>query len=299
MDAWFTTVKSFDTVDRSILHRVLSSLGLPAWFRHVYFQCHAKVRLRFKLAAGLGEPWTGDGGFPQGCPLSMMFIVALYLPWWSCLTFLLSCMLIISSVSALGQALHGVEASHLSQSNLLKLRAAFVRACWSSRLTLAHIGTVLGMLDGPECVDRSACIVWYRFRLLRRYLAYRPLESARVGRLLDLVSDGAPGQGPVYLLVDSAASLGFQWCLGGFCWNRPGLPRLPMVEGPYQHFEDSILNAWRDFNSANLCRRKGFRGGPLLDFRRSMQLLDSSHARDRNKALLRAILSGGFGTVFS
>ena len=28
-----------------------------------------------------GEPWTRDGGVPQGCHLSMMFIVALYLPW--------------------------------------------------------------------------------------------------------------------------------------------------------------------------------------------------------------------------
>ena len=61
--------------------RVLSSLVLPAWFRHAYFQDHAGVRLRFKLAAGLGESWTRDGGIPQGCPLSMMFIVALYLPW--------------------------------------------------------------------------------------------------------------------------------------------------------------------------------------------------------------------------
>ena len=32
-------------------------------------------------------------------------------------------------------ALHGVDASRLSQSNLLKLRAAFVRDCWSSKLT--------------------------------------------------------------------------------------------------------------------------------------------------------------------
>ena len=31
-------VKSFDTVDRGVLDRVLSSLGLPAWFRHAYFQ---------------------------------------------------------------------------------------------------------------------------------------------------------------------------------------------------------------------------------------------------------------------
>ena len=72
---------SFDTVDREILDRVLSSLGLPGWFRHAYFEYHAHVRLRFKLASGLGESWTRDGCVPQGCPLSMMFIVALYLPW--------------------------------------------------------------------------------------------------------------------------------------------------------------------------------------------------------------------------
>ena len=33
------------------------------------------------MASGLGAPWTRDGCIPQGCPLSMMFIVALYLPW--------------------------------------------------------------------------------------------------------------------------------------------------------------------------------------------------------------------------
>ena len=60
-------VKSIDTVDRSILDRVLSSLGLPACFRHAYFEYHSHVRLRFKLAAGLRQPWTRDGGIPQGC----------------------------------------------------------------------------------------------------------------------------------------------------------------------------------------------------------------------------------------
>ena len=63
------------------MDRVLSSLGLPGWFRHAYFEYYAHVRLRFKLASGLGEPWTRDGGIPQGCPWSMMFTVALYLPW--------------------------------------------------------------------------------------------------------------------------------------------------------------------------------------------------------------------------
>ena len=307
VDAWFTTaldieecltgesgqdvhllvadvVKSFDTVDRGILDRVLGSLGLPAWFRHVYFEYHAHVRLRFKLAAGLGGPWTRDGGIPQGCPLSMMFIVALYLPWCKYLDELpevtpqlyadnlkcvssnpeqllraatftsgyvrlvgqepapSKCVLLSTSaavrrdmkawvisdkgerwsvkldirdlgghldstyrawgrtlaarviavlrvvwvVSALPldyrgklrilrtmyipAALHGIEASLLSQSSLLKLRAAFVRACWSSKLTLAHTGTVLGMLDGLECVDPATCVVWFRFRMLRGIL---------------------------------------------------------------------------------------------------------------------------------
>ena len=53
-------------------------------------------------------------------------------------------------------ALHGIEASSLSQGSLFRLRAAFVRACWSSKLTLANAGTVLGMLVGPEFVDPVA-----------------------------------------------------------------------------------------------------------------------------------------------
>ena len=73
-------IKSFDTVDRSILDCALGRLGLPDWFLKVYFSYHAHVRLRFKLATGLGESWCTDGGIPQGCPLSMVFIVALYVP---------------------------------------------------------------------------------------------------------------------------------------------------------------------------------------------------------------------------
>ena len=73
--------KPFDTVDRSILDCTLGRLGLPDWFRRAYFSYHSQVRLRFKLAAGLAEPWCRDGGVPQGCLLSMVFIVTLYVPW--------------------------------------------------------------------------------------------------------------------------------------------------------------------------------------------------------------------------
>ena len=74
-------IQSFDTVDRSIQDCASGRLVLPDWFRKVNFSFHSQVRLRFKLAAGLGEPWCRDGGIHQGCPLSMVFIVALYVPW--------------------------------------------------------------------------------------------------------------------------------------------------------------------------------------------------------------------------
>ena len=54
--------------------------GLPGWFRHAYVRCHAQVRVGFKLSAGLGDAWNRDDGIPQGCPLSVNFFVAPYLP---------------------------------------------------------------------------------------------------------------------------------------------------------------------------------------------------------------------------
>ena len=61
-------IKSFGTVDRGILDKVLSSLGLPGWFRHSYFEHHAHVRLGFNLAAGLGQPWTRGWWYSSGVP---------------------------------------------------------------------------------------------------------------------------------------------------------------------------------------------------------------------------------------
>ena len=272
-------VKSFDTVDRGVLDLVLSSLGLPGWFRHAYFEFHSNVRLRFQL----GQPWTRDGSIPQGCPLSMMFIVALYLPWCryraaqvgvqpqlyadnlKCVSgdpeVLLDaarfttgyvrlvgqepapskCVLVSTSravrsnmrgwvvsdeghrwsvkldVRDLGGhldttfhgwsstlasrvrlvisrlvlvfalpldfhgrlrvlrsmfipgALHGVEASFLAGASL--------RVAWSRRQPFASIGAVLSLLDFPSGCDPPFCVVWFRFRMLRRYLAYRPGEG--------------------------------------------------------------------------------------------------------------------------
>ena len=72
---------------------IFNLLGLIARGCGVHIHTHqavsqtttTHVRLRFKLAAGFGEAWTRDGGIPQGCPLSIVFIVALNLSWYKCL----------------------------------------------------------------------------------------------------------------------------------------------------------------------------------------------------------------------
>ena len=74
VEAWFSTaldteevlsgtggdqlhVMVADVIKSSILDCALGRLGLPDWFRKVYFSFHSQVRLRLKVAAGLGEPW--------------------------------------------------------------------------------------------------------------------------------------------------------------------------------------------------------------------------------------------------
>ena len=63
-------------------------------------------------------------------------------------------------------------------------------------------------------------------------------------------------------------------------------------------FKAAVLDAWRNKVSADLCGREGFREGPLLDVHGSLQLLNSSHVRERDKALLRGIMVGGVWNGF-
>ena len=179
---------------------------------------------------------------------------------------------------------------------LLRVFVSFVlqsaRFVWSRRQPFASVGAVLNLLDGPTGCDPAFCVVWYRFRLLRRYLALWSTEVGRVYRLLEMVGEGCPGHGPVHLLSASAAEIGFQWDSHALAWIRHGLPLLSNLAGPLQHFKAAILDAWRNKVSVDLCGRKGFRGGPLLDVHGSLQLLNSSHVRERDKALLRNIMVG-------
>ena len=39
-------------------------------------------------------------------------------------------------------------------------------------------------------------MVWFRFRMLRRYLAYASEEAGRIYRMLDFANEGCPAHGP-------------------------------------------------------------------------------------------------------
>ena len=189
-------------------------------------------------------------------------------------------------------ALHGVEASLLASDSLRKLCSSIHRVVWWRRQTLASFGAVLSLLDGPTGCDPAFCVVWFRFRLFRRYLAFWPSQVGRAYRLVEMVGEGCPGHGPIHLLSATAAEIGFWWDPDALAWSRPGLPLLSNLAGPLQHFKAAIVDAWRSKVAADLCGRKGFRGGPLLDVHGSLQLLNSSHVRERDEALLRSVMVG-------
>ena len=178
-------------------------------------------------------------------------------------------------------ALQGIEASFLAGTSLRKLRSSIHRVVWSCRQLFANVGAVLGLLDGPSGCDPAFCVFWFRFRMLRRYLAYRPGEVSRVYRLLGSAAEGSPGHGPAHLLFQSAAEIGFRWVPEELAWDRPGLPLFSDLSGPIQHFRAAILGDWRSEVSADVCAWKGFREGPWLDIDGTLQLLYSNHVRER------------------
>ena len=83
-------------------------------------------------------------------------------------------------------ALHGVESSLLALDSLRKLRSSICGVVWSRREPFASVGAVLSLLDGPTGCDPAFCVVWFRFRLFRRYLALWPSQVGRAHRLLEM-----------------------------------------------------------------------------------------------------------------
>ena len=82
-------------------------------------------------------------------------------------------------------ALHGIEDSFLADVSLRELRTAIFKVVWSSRQRLANVGAVQCSVCSMVRLgcDPAFCVVWFRFRMLRRYLAFRPGEVPGVYRL--------------------------------------------------------------------------------------------------------------------
>ena len=157
------------------------------------------------LSKRVGEATVGVaavGALPLGCQVELVLVRGEYLP----------------------AGLHAAEASYVSSSSISAYRAAIVCAVWSSKTPLANAPAILNLLDGPVGVDPAFHIVWSRFRMMRRYLAYCPSEEPMIFRMLDRISRGSQGHGPVHLLLISAAELGFAWDGAEHGWVQVSLP---------------------------------------------------------------------------
>ena len=164
---------------------------------------------------------------------------------------------------------------------------------WSRRQPLAGVGAVLSLLHGPTGCDPAFCVVWFRFRLLRRYLALWPAEVGRVYRLLAMVGEGCLGHGSVHFLSASAAEMGFNGIL--MPWLGLGLGYLCLVIWLALFSISRLLFLMPGVTRLLLI----FAGGMVfvvvlfLEVYGSLQLLNSSHVRERDKALLRSVMVGG------
>ena len=69
----------------------------------------------------------------------------------------------------------------------------------------------------------------------------------------------------MHILVEGAGVVGFAWDALNSGSTRPGLLVLHHLTGPIQHFRAAIWDAWRTKVCFDLCRRQGFRRGPMLD----------------------------------
>ena len=81
-----------------------------------------------------------------------------------------------------------------------------VCAFGSPRLPLAHLGTVRSLLGAPVGRDPAHHVVWCRHYMLRRYLAYSPLEVHRIYQILCMIASGVPGHVPIHMLISGFRS---------------------------------------------------------------------------------------------
>ena len=163
------------------------------------------------------------------------------------------------------------------RTSLLLVYVPFL-AVRSSKMPFGCTLAILDLPDGPVGVDLASYVVWIRFRLMCRYLAYRPLEIARIYRLMDLVAHWP-------LAVALFICFWYRLLSSG-------------LSGYIQHFQSGIFWSWQLEVGAQLAERECFRSARFLDVRGSQQLLIPPHLRERDEMLPRSILCGSVWNVF-
>ena len=105
---------------------------------HLDFTGRARVGT---LSKRVGEATVGVaavGALPLGFQVKLGLVRGKYLP----------------------TGLHAAEASHVSSSSISAVRAAIVRAVWSSKMSLANAPAILNLLDCPVGIDPACHVVW-------------------------------------------------------------------------------------------------------------------------------------------
>ena len=108
--------------------------------------------------------------------------------------------------------LHGIEASLLASDGLRKLQSSIHRVVWSRPQPLASVGAVFSLMVWSYWVRPCMLCGLVQVSLASEVsLALWPCQVGRANRLLETVSEGSPGHGPIHLLSASASEIGFRW----------------------------------------------------------------------------------------
>ena len=74
-------MKCFDQIQRDLLYSVARRAGFPEPALQAYQAYHEAVQCYNSISGAPGKPYHKPTSIPQGCPLSMVFIALLMVPW--------------------------------------------------------------------------------------------------------------------------------------------------------------------------------------------------------------------------
>ena len=197
------------------------------------------------ISAGLWVDLESSWAFASGMPRAVTCKRSWGASGCNRRDFMVGCPLVAAAVNSCSVQLDRWIVPHHA------VRASFLYSRWTCRVSQPVPKTLLWPASWLPAVDKSRGSksvevqrVWEvydeRLQFMSREDALRLDEALLLGNvssawMVDMVSEGCPGHGPVHLLVASAAEVGFRWDpLSFLAWSRPGLPLL----------RSTCLNCW-------------------------------------------------------